>query len=66
VIKLRPTDAQALNAVSSASGKEYPIFQMSDGEKIALLLAAGVLTTPQGSVCIIDQPSATGIADLSV
>lgn len=56
VIELRMTDAQTFNAVNSASQTEYPIFQMSDGEKSALLLAAEVLTTPEGSVCIIDEP----------
>ena len=55
-IELKLTDTQTLNAVNSASGTEYPIFQMSDGEKSALLLAAEVLTAPKGSVCIIDEP----------
>ena len=55
-IELRLTDAQTLNAVNSTSGTEYPIFQMSDGEKSALLLAGEVLTTPTGSVYIIDEP----------
>src|ERR1035438_1460542 len=36
VIELRLTDAQTINAVNSSSGTEYPIFQMSDGEKSAL------------------------------
>jgi hypothetical protein len=48
VIELRLTDAQTLNAVNSSSGTEYPIFQISDGEKSALLLAGEVLTTPRG------------------
>ena len=56
VIELRLTDVQTLNAVNSMSGTEYPIFQMSDGEKSALLLAGEVLTTPTGSVYIIDEP----------
>jgi energy-coupling factor transporter ATP-binding protein EcfA2 len=56
VIELMLTDAQTLNAVNSTSGTEYPIFQMSDGEKSALLLAGEVLTTPTGSVYIIDEP----------
>jgi hypothetical protein len=50
------TDGQTLNAVNSMSGTEYPIFQMSDGEKSALLLAGEVPTTPAGSVYIIDEP----------
>jgi hypothetical protein len=56
VIGLKLTDGQTLNAVNSASKTEYPIFQMSDGEKSALLLAAEVLTTPKGSIYIIDEP----------
>ncbi|MEZ5342001.1 MAG: AAA family ATPase [Acidimicrobiales bacterium] len=34
----------------------FPISQMSDGEKSALLLAAEILTAKQGSVQIIDEP----------
>lgn len=56
VIELKLTDAQTLNAVNSASRTEYPIFQMSDGEKSALLLAGEVLTTAKGSIYIIDEP----------
>ncbi len=55
-IELKLTSAQMLNAVNDRGKSEYPIFQMSDGEKSALLLAAEVLTTAQGSVCIIDEP----------
>jgi hypothetical protein len=55
-IELRLAEAQTLNAVNSMSGTEYPIFQMSDGEKSALLLAGEVLTTPAGSVYIVDEP----------
>jgi hypothetical protein len=56
VIELSLTDAQTFNAVNSAGATEYPISQMSDGEKSALLLAAEVLTAPEGSVCIVDEP----------
>ena len=55
-IELKLTPQQTLNAVSSRSTSEYPIFHMSDGEKSALLLAAEVLTIAQGTVCIIDEP----------
>jgi energy-coupling factor transporter ATP-binding protein EcfA2 len=37
-------------------GVEYPIFQMSDGERSALLLAAEVLTATPGVVILIDEP----------
>jgi len=56
MVELRLTDAQTLIAFNSASKTEYPIFQMSDGEKSALLLAGEVLTTPERSVYIIDEP----------
>ena len=56
VIELKLTAEQTLNAVNRVSKTEYPIFHMSDGEKSALLLAAEVLTTPEGSVYIIDEP----------
>lgn len=56
LIELKLTAAQTFNAVNSDSQTEYPIFQMSDGEKSALLLAAEVLTTPEESIYIIDEP----------
>ena len=56
VIELKLTAEQTFNTVNSASKTEYPIFHMSDGEKSALLLAAEVLTAPEGSVYIIDEP----------
>ncbi len=56
VVELDLTPTQTLNAVNRESQTEYPIFQMSDGEKSALLLAAEVLTTPEESVYIIDEP----------
>lgn len=56
VIELRLTDVQTLSAFNNTSGTEYPIFQMSDGEKSALLLAGEVLTTSEGSICIVDEP----------
>jgi hypothetical protein len=56
LIELRVTEGQSLNAFNTASETEYPIFQMSDGEKSTLLLAAEVLTIPEGYICIIDEP----------
>jgi hypothetical protein len=55
-IELKLTAEQTLNAVNRASKTEYPVFHMSDGEKSALLLAAEVLTTPEGSIYIVDEP----------
>ncbi|WJZ68627.1 AAA family ATPase [Kocuria rosea] len=43
-------------AIHNGRGVRYPITEMSDGEKSALLLAAEILTRPTGSVQIIDEP----------
>ena len=55
-VEIRLTDEQLFNAVNSLNGVEYPIFQMSDGEKSALLLAAEIMAAPAASVLIIDEP----------
>ena len=55
-VQLKLTDRQSFSAVNSLRGAEYPIFQMSDGEKSAVLLAAEVLSAPNGSILIIDEP----------
>ena len=55
-IQVKATDNQTFSAVNSARGTEYPIFQMSDGEKSAVLLAVEVLTSPANIVQIIDEP----------
>jgi AAA domain, putative AbiEii toxin, Type IV TA system len=44
------------SVVKDGNPTSYPIFQMSDGEKGALLLAAKVLTAPEGAVVILDEP----------
>jgi ABC-type oligopeptide transport system ATPase subunit len=54
-IELAITDQGGFDAVSG-SGSRYPISQMSDGEKSALLLAAEVLTAPERCVQVIDEP----------
>jgi ABC-type cobalamin/Fe3+-siderophores transport system ATPase subunit len=38
------------------NGKPYSIAQLSDGERNALLIAADILTIPQGSLVLIDEP----------
>jgi ABC-type lipoprotein export system ATPase subunit len=37
-------------------GTDYPAYQMSDGEKVALYLIAQVLQAPQNGFIIIDEP----------
>lgn len=54
--QLKLTDLQTFNAVNAVRGAEYPIFQMSDGEKSAVLLAAEVLSASGRCVLIIDEP----------
>lgn len=54
-VRLEITGGQLLNARNVHNGASYPSFQMSDGEKSAMLLAADVLTAPAG-VLIIDEP----------
>lgn len=49
-------DGQVFVARHSGLGTVYPIFQLSDGERSALLLAGEVLTTPPGTVIMIDEP----------
>ncbi len=56
VVQMRVTEQQMFAAVRTTLGVEYPISQMSDGEKAALLLAAEVLTAPEGQVILIDEP----------
>lgn len=52
---LSTTDRASFEAVAS-DGARYPISEMSDGEKSALLLAAEVMTVPHGSILIVDEP----------
>ena len=54
-VQVELTDTGSLDAVHVA-GTRYPISQMSDGEKSALLLAAEVLMAKPDSVQIIDEP----------
>lgn len=54
-ISIGMSDRQSFDAIRS-DGTRYPISQMSDGEKSALLLAANVMTAPQDCVLVIDEP----------
>ena len=54
-VQVELTDTGSMDAVHAA-GARYPISQMSDGEKSALLLAAEVLMAKSDSVQIIDEP----------
>lgn len=54
-VRLGVMRGQLLYARNVGSGARYPSFEMSDGEKSAMLLTADVLTAPAG-VLIIDEP----------
>lgn len=56
VIQVKTTDKQTFNAVHRELGSEYPIAQMSDGERSALLLAAEVLVAPDNCIILLDEP----------
>lgn len=55
-VTIELTDKASLDAVQVDAQLRYPISQMSDGEKSALLLAAEVMTAPPASVLIVDEP----------
>lgn len=50
------TDKQSFTAIHKSLGASYPITQMSDGERSALLLAAEVLTAPESAIVLLDEP----------
>lgn len=50
------TEEQTFSATHRALRATYPISQMSDGERSALLLAAEVLTAPEGAIVVVDEP----------
>lgn len=56
IVHVKMTDKQTFAAVHRDLGNEYPIAQMSDGERSALLLAAEVLVAPDDSVVMLDEP----------
>ena len=41
---------------SKGGGHEYSVTELSDGERNVLLIAGNVLTAPQGTLLIIDEP----------
>lgn len=55
-VTLGTTEHGTFEAITADRTARYPISQMSDGEKSALLLAAEVMTTPHGAVVIVDEP----------
>jgi energy-coupling factor transporter ATP-binding protein EcfA2 len=55
-VLVKTTDKQTFAAVHRTLGTVYPIAQMSDGERSALLLAAEVLIAPENSIVIMDEP----------
>jgi energy-coupling factor transporter ATP-binding protein EcfA2/uncharacterized Ntn-hydrolase superfamily protein len=56
LVEVRTTDIQSFSARHRTLGIEYPVSEMSDGERSALLLAAEVLTAPPGAVVMLDEP----------
>lgn len=56
VIQVKTTDRQTFNAFHRELGIEYPIAQMSDGERSALLLAAEILVAPENCIILLDEP----------
>jgi AAA15 family ATPase/GTPase len=55
-IQIELVTGDSLEAVHARRGARYPITEMSDGEKSALLLAAEILTKEAGTVQVIDEP----------
>lgn len=55
-VELGLTEQETFTANHRKLGVTYPISQMSDGERGALLLAADVLTAPGGAIVMIDEP----------
>lgn len=55
-IKIGVDDTENFFAKHLTSDESYPIHLMSDGEKSALLLAAEIITAPQETTFIIDEP----------
>jgi hypothetical protein len=55
-IRLVLNENQTIDAINVERDATYPIFQMSDGEKSAVLLGMEVLVPPAGTVFIIDEP----------
>lgn len=56
IVTIELTEWQAFVAKHRELGVEYPIAQMSDGERAALLLAAEILVSPAGSIIMLDEP----------
>ena len=54
-VQIELTRTGTLDAVRR-NGTRYPVSQLSDGERSAMMLAAEVLMAEQGSVQIIDEP----------
>ena len=53
---IRPDEPETIFAQRTTTGQTYTADQLSDGERSALLLAAEVLTAPDGTVFLLDEP----------
>ncbi|WP_347345085.1 AAA family ATPase [Microbacterium sp.] len=55
-VSIATTDQQTFTAQHRTLRVEYPISQMSDGERSALILAAEVLAAHENAVIMLDEP----------
>ncbi|MBK0420573.1 AAA family ATPase [Leucobacter sp. CSA2] len=55
-VSIATSDQQTFTAQHRTLGVDYPISQMSDGERSALLLAAEVLAAHENAVIMLDEP----------
>ena len=53
---IQPDEPETIVAQRTTTGQIYTAEQLSDGERSALLLAAEVLTAPDGTVFLLDEP----------
>jgi len=56
LVRVKVNAGQGFDAVREDTRAVYPISQMSDGEKSAVLLAAEILASKKNSVQIVDEP----------
>ncbi len=55
-VSIKPDDADTIVAQHLVTGQTYTVEKLSDGERSALLLAAEILTAPDGTVFLLDEP----------
>ena len=55
-IEIDPDDSETIIARRRGARQSYTIEKLSDGERSALLLAAEIITAPEGTLFLIDEP----------